>query len=430
MSDYIMQIKFLLMALKKLLRHLPIAILLLTIGVSNLLSQDTVKIISYNLLNYSGGDSKNQNFRKTIKYADPDILTVCEIISQSAVNDMLSNVMNYYTPGSYAAGTFINGPDTDNAIFYKPSKFSFLGNYPIATALRDINMFTLVHLESGDTIRIFECHLKASDGSSNEQLRLAEVNILRSYTNSFAPGTEFIIGGDFNIYTANEPGYQRLLQVDAGSQGQFIDPYNLPGTWNQSGYAQYHSQSTRIRQFEGGATGGLDDRFDFFLNSKGITEEGRIKFIPNSLKAIGNDGNHYNDSINKRPNTSVPDSIADALYYGSDHLPVVALYKFDKHPSSISSANTSEPENYRLYQNYPNPFNPSTLIEYDLLSRSYVILKIYNEEGKEMRTLVDNIQNPGSHRIKFDGSDLPSGAYFYRLIAGKSVQTRSMMLVK
>lgn len=403
------------------------------------IAQDTLKIMSYNLLNYSGGDAKDQNFRKTVKYSDPDILAVCEIISQSAVNNMLSNVMNYYQSGLYSAGTFLDGEDTDNAIFYKTSEFNFLGNTPIHTSLRDINLFTLVHIATRDTIRIFEVHLKASEGSSNEQQRLSEVNILRTVTNAYANGTEFLVMGDFNIYTANEPAYVRLLQVEQTNEGHFIDPDNLPGTWNQSSYSIYHSQSTRTRSIgDGGATGGMDDRFDFILNSKGLTEEGRIKFIPGTLKPFGNDGNHYNDSINQRPNTSVPDSIADALYYGSDHLPVYALYKFDQHPISVNNISQLIPDNFKLYQNYPNPFNPVTKIRFDVPAnlrgeRSNVKLIVYNSIGKEVGRLVDEALQAGSYEADFNASGLSSGAYFYRLeISGTRsyVQTRSMTLVK
>lgn len=299
-------------------------------------SQDTVKIMTYNLLNYNGSIVKDQNFRKTVKYVNPDILVCEEVISQSAVNNMLANIMNYYTPGIYSAGTFLNGPDTDNSVFYKSSKFIFLYNQAIPTTLRTINLFVLKHIASGDTIRLFAVHLKAGNNSGDSTQRLSEVNTLRTVTNVYPAGTEFAVMGDFNIYRSTEPAYQKLLQIQSGNEGHFTDPLSMPGLWNQAAFAQYHTQSTRTRNLnDSGATGGLDDRFDMILNSKGLNEEGKIKYIPGSLKPIGNDGSHYNDSINKRPNSSVPDSISDALYYGSDHLPVVSLYKFDNYNKTL-----------------------------------------------------------------------------------------------
>jgi hypothetical protein len=93
------------------------------------------------------------------------------------------------------------------------------------------------------------------------------------------------------------------------------------------------------------------------------------------------------------------------------------------------------PGNYELHQNYPNPFNPSTTISYSLPVREDVRLEIYNLMGQKVRTLVDGTQNPGTHRVEWNGRDdagnpLGSGVYFYKLISGKQVQTKKMVLVK
>lgn len=409
---------------------LIISAVLFSVFINMSFSQDTAKIMGYNLLNYNTGEARNVYFKKTIAYSSPDILSVCEIVSEAAMNDMLTNVMNAYTPGLYSAGTFLDGPDTDNAIYYKTSKFTYVSNTPVHTDLRDINMFTLIHNLSRDTIRIFMCHLKASSGADNEAQRLSEVNSLRAVTNSFPAGTEFLILGDFNIYKSTEACYIRMLEIEATNDGNFIDNYNLPGVWNQAQYAPYHSQSTRVRSFGGGATGGMDDRFDFILNSTALTQEGRIKYIPNSLKPFGNDGNHYNDSINQRPNTAVPDSIADALEQSSDHLPVYGLYKFDVNPNSIRSISEVNPEGFSLYQNYPNPFNPNTVIKYKLGRPNFVNLKIYNSKGNEVATLVNSRQNTGEYKIEFDASKYSSGVYYYKLTVNNYSETKSMILVK
>ncbi|MBL0106980.1 MAG: T9SS type A sorting domain-containing protein [Ignavibacteria bacterium] len=402
---------------------------------NDIYSQDTVKVMTYNLLNYNGSVVKDNSFRKIVKYSNPDILVAEEVISQSAVNNMLGNVMNFYTPGLYSAGTFFNGFDTDNAIFFKSSKFTFLYNFVIQTTLRTINLFGLVHNQTGNTIKLLAVHLKASNSTSDQQQRLSEVNALRSFTNSLPNGDEFAVLGDFNIYTSTEPAYQRLLQTEVGSEGHFIDPLNLSGTWNQSSYAPFHTQSSRIRALsDSGSTGGLDDRFDMILNSKGMTEEGGIKYIPGSLKPLGNDGNHYNDSINQRPNTSVPDSIADAIYYGSDHLPVTALYKFEK-TGSVTIISNLIPEKFNVYQNYPNPFNPSTKIKFDIPSGlngsdSKVRLSVYNSLGKEIAELVNENLGAGSYETEFDASDFSSGVYFYKIETDNFSLTKSMFLIK
>ena len=423
------------MNLKNKILLLTSVLFLFILKSNDIYSQDTVKVMTYNLLNYNGSVVKDNSFRKIVKYSNPDILVAEEVISQSAVNNMLGNVMNFYTPGLYSAGTFFNGYDTDNAIFFKSSKFTFLYNFVIQTTLRTINLFGLVHNQTGNTIKLLAVHLKASNSTSDQQQRLSEVNALRSFTNSLPNGDEFAVLGDFNIYTSTEPAYQRLLQTEVGSEGHFIDPLNLSGTWNQFAYAPFHTQSSRIRALsDSGSTGGLDDRFDMILNSKGMTEEGGIKYIPGSLKPLGNDGNHYNDSINQRPNTSVPDSIADAIYYGSDHLPVTALYKFEK-TGSVTIISNLIPEKFNVYQNYPNPFNPSTKIKFDIPSGlngsdSKVRLSVYNSLGKEIAELVNENLGAGSYETEFDASDFSSGVYFYKIETDNFSQTKSMFLIK
>jgi len=96
---------------------------------------------------------------------------------------------------------------------------------------------------------------------------------------------------------------------------------------------------------------------------------------------------------------------------------------------SKSALNTL-PKKFCVLQNYPNPFNPSTTIEYDLARRTFVRLSIYDILGRSVATIVNEVQEPGRHRQKFDGSNVPSGIYFYRLTAGEFVRTRMMVLMK
>ncbi|MFH1196119.1 MAG: T9SS type A sorting domain-containing protein [bacterium] len=85
---------------------------------------------------------------------------------------------------------------------------------------------------------------------------------------------------------------------------------------------------------------------------------------------------------------------------------------------------------FELQQNYPNPFNPTTVISYQLSVISPVQLKIYDVLGNEVGTLVDEVKEPGVYQAEFDASNLPSGVYFYKLVAGDFVQTKKMMLVR
>ena len=103
-------------------------------------------------------------------------------------------------------------------------------------------------------------------------------------------------------------------------------------------------------------------------------------------------------------------------------------------PRSVTSAESAEseelPAEVMLLGNYPNPFNPETTIRYALPERSPVRLSVYDLAGREVAALVDGVQPAGEHAARFDGSDLPSGSYVYRLQVGEEVETRTMTLVK
>jgi endonuclease/exonuclease/phosphatase family metal-dependent hydrolase len=394
--------------------------------------------MTYNLLFYNlNSDPRDYYFRKTILATQPDIIVVQEIEFQHVVNNFLNNVLNYYTPGLYKAGTFIDGPSLDRALYYKQSKFNFIINSPISTpGGRDINAFLVQHISTNKQLILLGLHLKAGSYPSNQQQRVAEVNALRGFTNTLNPGTDFIVLGDFNIYGSYEVAYQNLLQVQSQNEGHCIDPINISGTWNNYSYRQYHTQSTRKRSFGGGSTGGLDDRFDMILYSKAVSEPGGITYIPNSLTEFGNDSNHYNDSINKRPNTAVQDSIADALHYASDHLPVYSLFEF-KQNVSVKQISNIIPENYNLYQNYPNPFNPSTKIRFDVPAgeSSEVKLSVYNILGKEIDVLVNEKLAPGRYEVNWPANagnvlDYSTGVYFFRMFTDNVLLTKKMLLIK
>ncbi len=87
-------------------------------------------------------------------------------------------------------------------------------------------------------------------------------------------------------------------------------------------------------------------------------------------------------------------------------------------------------EKFGLEQNYPNPFNPSTLISYQLSAKSPVSLVVYDLLGREVRTLINQPKEAGFYSVKFDGVNLPSGIYFYKLTAGNYSEIKKMTLVK
>ncbi|MBK9333159.1 MAG: T9SS type A sorting domain-containing protein [Ignavibacteria bacterium] len=142
--------------------------------------------------------------------------------------------------------------------------------------------------------------------------------------------------------------------------------------------------------------------------------------------SLGNQGYGFVQFINKNIGwASVSHGFAIHTLVGGDST-------FLTNMSSLESkiANT-----FLLYQNYPNPFNPKTIINYELRISGYVKLIIFDISGKEIAVLVNHRQTSGSYEIKFDGSKIPSGVYFYRLEAEDlkgniESETKKMILIR
>lgn len=98
--------------------------------------------------------------------------------------------------------------------------------------------------------------------------------------------------------------------------------------------------------------------------------------------------------------------------------------------TDLTNPNNGPPESFALHQNYPNPFNPSTVISYRLPRRTHVELTVYNLRGEEVRTLVDQSQSAGEHKVEFTAINLANGVYVYTLKAGGQSLVRKLVLLK
>jgi hypothetical protein len=98
--------------------------------------------------------------------------------------------------------------------------------------------------------------------------------------------------------------------------------------------------------------------------------------------------------------------------------------------AGVEPVKSEAPEEYKLYQNYPNPFNPNTIIRFKIKDSKYVSLKIYDVQGKEIATLVNENLKAGTYEMEFNAKGLSSGIYYYRLTAGDFSETNKMILVK
>ena len=287
--------------------------------------QDTLTIMNYNVLRFNGNSTDRAIYiKKVVDYVKPDLIVLEEIDDQSGIDLLLDQVFNKDSK-IFTAGPLPNSQWMKSGIIYKQSKFDLTSYKFIPTVLRDISGYTLSIKNAHANVSpftIFGAHLKASNGLSESEQRWEEAKELYKYVSQMNNDYHYILAGDFNVYGPNEPAYKLLVD------SMTVDLEDPIGGWvrNEDSHVEKFTQSTRENQLsDGGASGGLDDRFDFILFSDHFTsKDPDLKYLEGSYTVIGNDGNHFNKSITDGGNTAVPDSIAEAIYFGSDHYPVIA----------------------------------------------------------------------------------------------------------
>ena len=110
--------------------------------------------------------------------------------------------------------------------------------------------------------------------------------------------------------------------------------------------------------------------------------------------------------------------------------PIIEKAIYDTVNTGINSISSEIPERYKLYQNYPNPFNPQTSIKFDIPKSGLVNLKVFDLLGKEVKSLYSGNLNAGKYEFTFNGIDMASGMYFYKLEANNFSQVMKMILLK
>lgn len=338
---------------KMLKRILCCAVMLAAVGIH---AQEFFTVMNYNVLNFPTGSMQNRQdtLKKIIDFVEPDFILLQELKSEAGLISIAEESC-VDLEGEYRAANWETLQSNPNSgwplqqnIVYNAERFTLHEENVVLTSYRDFNEFIFYfnseELETQqDTafLYVYTTHLKSSQGGENEQLRLEMVEYFTAHLATLPLDAQVILGGDFNLYNSDEPAYQLLLSEDNAIQLE--DPIDMPGDWHSSSYPDKSilTQSTRTSSIFGdGAGGGLDDRFDFMLCSENMLD-GSVgyQYVNNSYYSLGNNGTCYNENITDcMPNFSVPSSVMNALYYMSDHLPVIMQLQLDQ-TSSISELN-------------------------------------------------------------------------------------------
>lgn len=401
-------------------KHLLLSLLVL-LG-SIVFAQETIKVMTYNLLNFGNypsycSESVNSIEDKAgylgtiVGSQELDILAVCELgktpSSSYTTNYILGNSLNTNGETRWVAAspTDISGSYLINGFFYDKNKFMLVGQPVISTDVRDINVYKLKCLNQTEDIyfNVVVMHLKA--GNDDQAARGAMVGLLMDYFESLGTNENYIVVGDFNVYTSTESAFQKLVNPSDPSLS-FYDPIDQLGYWNDYDYRQYHTQSTHDDSSEDCYSyGGFDDRFDFILISSSIKDNtADVSYVDDSYWAVGQDGNRYNDDLLDGSNNTLPYNVISALYNMSDHLPVVAEFQVGD-----GSGRTSLSANSGFYANVINPANDEIRYELKTNLTTEINMSIFTLVGQELFSETVNLTdgNVFSHDI----SNLPQGAY-------------------
>lgn len=325
---------------------------------TNLLCQDNFKVVTYNILNYPrdvddpDGDSRTDEFVRIMEAINPDLIVMQEVTDNSGASHLL-NELNHsqvltkvYNKASNLSITPFGG-GSGNMLFYNTAIFSppiqsqiTRSNFmvepdgSIALSPRQATSYRLLISSSSNSntsipLYIISVHLKGGDSNassteiSDEDRRDLGVKDIMDYINNdLSADDNVIVVGDFNFSDRFEKGYATFT---TDPNEPLIDPLAL--LW-QAINTSVFTQSTRTTSnnlSDGGAGGGLDDRFDMILLGDEIAANNQgIAYVQNSMRTFGTTGVPFNGSA-----TQGSSPVSHDLFTMSDHYPVVAEFSLD-----------------------------------------------------------------------------------------------------
>lgn len=357
--------------------------------------------------------------------------------------------------GQEAGLWIINGPQSHQVKVY--SSINSEGNKVLSFSFKESNDETIFEVENsiGNVVwlkLIRDEHLMSgyysSDGYTWEQIGdnidAANIDLEQAQFNNFT-------GNQQGLYTIGKEAYFDLyIYRDAFTPITAINPANQSGTKtlinrqppNTLGNIS-NNDWVMYAGIEFGNTDYPKQADSISISASCNSSGGTIEMVLDSLSGekigelqIKNTGSwdEYESFT-----TNVIQQVSDnhdlfLLFKGSDselfRLQTITFIEIDDAPTSVGGIINTVPIDFKLDQNFPNPFNPTTKIRYSIGQTSIVTLKVYDLLGREIQTLVNSINSPGTYSLDFAGTDLSSGIYFYQLKADKFIDTKKLVFLK
>ncbi len=427
---------------------------LITVALTTSFAQDTIKVMSYNILNYGNVSSsscptynsgpKTGYLREIVAYENPDILGLVKMEGNGGIvpeDSIMNKVLGAFCPGCYGHSGYSDnsGYSKVSMIYFKVNKFALVSTTPLYTAdpnIADIDLIKLYYLnpdlaKNHDTTYLNFILVHLLSGSSSATERGTEMQgVMKTLTTNYPALKNYILMGDFNVKTYTEPCFQAAINP-SDSDYKFYDPSNNIGDWDAdpTKYAKYLSVDTRTTALSDcGADGGMTDWYDHILVTKDIVNgTDSIQYVPNSLTTVGQDGLHtYNALIDKPANTSAPANIINDLYYMSNHLPEMARFTINKEKALPLTLAIKPIEEQPALMKFTNPIMSNlyfTLVDNKLVGQR-INATIYNILGREIYS--NDMNLAAENNIAFP--PVASGIYIIRLTQNGQVIAQSKIV--
>lgn len=393
-------------------------------------AQDTLRVMSYNLLRYGalgvGGCSptpvtqRNTWFTNILNATQPDIFGVNEIgpymTAFSPANNISQNILpNVVGKGPFYEATQIQydgNQDICNMMWFNSSKLG-LSTQDLITVnggYRPLDYYKFYYKgqdPNADStfVHVILCHLMATNASG----RSAQTDAAMDYLDNDVGGAadNYIIMGDLNMDTPNAGAFQNMT-THSNFNIRMRDPLNISSNWsNNNAYDYSWTQSTRTSAYSCGSGGGLDDRFDIILCSNSLLNgTDGIQYIPGSYWVPGNPHS---------PNPQVSSTVRNNMVGMSDHYPVVMDLE-------VSRAVALDVPKADFVAWAPSPFTGSPKVMLDLAGGQQGIytFRLLDVQGREVAEHRAEL-GTGRHAIALETTELQDGVYFLHIGRSGSV---------
>lgn len=347
---------------------------------------DTLRVMSYNVLNYGGfplcqgpNGTYHSYLKKIVTFANPDIvglvkmgairLNTSDFHSTAPLgfaDSVLQNALNAAYPDRFDYCTFTNNSQADNmsVLFYNKHKLGFLNITFTYANITDFNTYKLYYKDSAlaqthDTTFLYIVLNHTKSGSSNEQVRGSQINgEMQLIEQHFHSLPNMINMGDFNTRKTGEACYQAVVNPANNIYGFYDPPFSLdnkytyPANWDNNTALYTSNLTTSTRQNPAipnscGTGGGAKSWYDhIFLSPWIANNKNYVSYIPGSYRTIGNDGHRMSISINDSSqyvNNSAPADVIEALFQMSNKYPVMIDLAVTSNTSGVSPTDTEIP---------------------------------------------------------------------------------------